>query len=128
MNMKRIFLPVLVSLGLALVGCDSDTKSNETSEKTIVVELKSPDVIDGKGVYQFDGNGWRVICTSSTKLFMQNETCTGLEKSNPESVRIGDTLLFKFYRNDANYSGSPNVAYATTIEVYRPECLAPPAP
>lgn len=128
--MKKLLLPLVLSLGLFLVGCDDDDKKDDSSsstivEKSIVVEMASTDVIDGDGSYQFDGGGWRVICTPDTRIYVQRESCSGLDKSNPESVRIGYTIFFKYEVEAATYIGSPNVAYARVIEAYRPECLTP---
>lgn len=134
--MKKLHLLLLATLAIAIpVSClhdsDSDNKDNDDySEKSIVVTMVSPDVIDGRGSdkYQYDGEGWRVIATENTKVYVQNQDCTGLNKANPSNVIIGMTMFFKFEQDDVNYVGSPNVVRAKIIEAFRPECLAPVEP
>lgn len=131
--MKLKLLALLV-LGLSLsVGCedDNDDKSSSSStlllERSIVVSATSRDVIGGSSgdVYQFDGDDWRVIVTDKTQIYIQRDSCSGLDKSNPESVRVGQTLLFKYDPEKVDYIGSPNVVRSPLIEVYRPECISP---
>jgi len=121
--------------GLLLItqftACESDKDSNDSSsstsnEKNIVVATVSSDVIEGQpgDIYQYGGDGWRVIVTSGTKIYIQRESCSGLSSGGPRDIHIGMTVFFKFDPYDANYQGSPNVARATKIEAYRPDCIA----
>lgn len=131
MNFKLFSLLVLgLSLSLSF-GCEndndaSDSPSTQLSEKSIVVSGKSRDVIGGSSedIYQFDGDGWRVIVTDKTQIYIQRDSCSGLDKSNPQSISIGQTLLFKYDPEKVDYIGSPNVVRSPLIEVYRPECLS----
>lgn len=128
----RLFAVLIASL--AMVGCESDDDNNDSSsqntyipEKTIVITSKSSDVIGGVSgdIYQFGGDGWRIIVTESTSIYNQRPSCTGLDKSSAESISIGQTLIVRYRQEDVNYTGSPNVVRALQIEAYRPDCLAP---
>jgi hypothetical protein len=126
---------LIIIFGLLLItqftACESDSNSNDSSssnysEKNIVVTGVSSDVIDGQSGdrYQYSGAGWRVIVTSSTKIYVQRESCSGLSSGNPSDIRNGMTIFFKFKPEEANYQGSPNIARATKIEGYLSDCIS----
>lgn len=104
---------------------DSNEDTDEYVENDIVVSMRSSSVIDGKpgDIYQFDGDGWRVIVTDKTKIYVQRESCSGLETGSPLQVNLGYTILFRYLPDEVDYQGTPNVARALVIEAYRPECL-----
>lgn len=126
--MKKIILFLLLLFASTLmISCESDSDSQNASdkiEKSIVISGKSHDVIDGSAsdIYQYSGEGWRVIVTDKTKIYYQRESCSGLNKSNPSDIRIGDTIYFKYNPYETDYIG-PNVARAYIIEGYKPDCL-----
>lgn len=111
-----------------MVSCESDNDSKDVSsnerEKSIVVSGRSPDVISGVDgdIYQYNGDGWRVIVTDKTKIYVQRPSCSGLIKGSPSDVNLGYTIFFKHIAEEANYIG-PNTVRASVIEAYRPECL-----
>lgn len=129
--MKRLLTLIFGLLFITqFTACESDKDSNESSsstfnEKDIVVSTVSSDVIEGQpgDIYQYGGDGWRVIVTSGTKIYAQRESCSGLSSSGPRDVHIGMTIFFKFDPYASDYRGSPNVVRATKIEAYRPDCL-----
>lgn len=128
--MKK-FLSYILALSLLVisVSCDSDSDSDQGDstlrEKNIVVTGKSSDVIQGEpgDRYQYNGDGWRVIVTDATKIYIQRESCSGLTSAGAGDIRIGQTIFFKFQADQADYRGSPNIVRALVIESYRPECI-----
>lgn len=109
-------------------GCEDDkkeTNSQYASEKIGVVSAKSTSVIGGEpnDIYQYDIEGWRVIVNDKTKIYVQRESCSGLESASPQEINIGFTILVRYYADESDYIGSPNKLWALSIEAYRPSCL-----
>lgn len=128
--MKKIFLYLaLLCAPLVLVSCESDDKSDSNNfqqrDKSIVVSGRSTDVINGQqgDIYQYSGEGWRVVVTDKTKIYVQRPSCSGLQLASPGDVSIGFTIFFKHYPEEVDYIG-PNTVRASIIEAYRPECLS----
>lgn len=123
--LSLIFGLLLITQFTACESEDSKTSSSEYVEKQLVVTGVSSTVIEGEDgdIYQYSGANWRVIVTSATKIYVQRESCSGLNTGSPQDVHIGSTIFFKFNPEEANYLGSPNVARATKIEAYKPDCV-----
>lgn len=129
---KLITLACLIASSCLLISCenddndDTDTSSSIRQERYIIVSGKSDDVIEPKpgDIYQFNGEGWRVIATKDTKIYVQRHSCSGMNEAGVHDVKIGYTIFFKYKVEDVDYIGTPNVIRPSLIEAYRPECIS----
>lgn len=127
--MKKYLIALLLgAVCLSFVACDTGSSSSEETykhEKYIKVTGKSHDVIEGLpgDIFQFNGEGWRVIVTTGTKIYVQRPSCSGLNSGVAEDIKIGYTIFFKYDPEQVDYMGSPDVVRAEVIEAYRPECV-----
>lgn len=127
---KFLTLLCLVVSSCFLISCEKENESDDNTsdtrhEKYIIVTGKSDDVVEGQegDIYQYYGDGWRVTATKDTKIYIQRESCSGMNNGNVHEIKIGYTIFFKYNPEEVEYRGSPNVVRPSLIEAYRPECL-----
>jgi hypothetical protein len=114
-------------LCLFIMGCDSDKDSKYLLEDSIVVTSKSSDIPKKKDgdIYQFAGEGWRIIARINTEIFVTRGSCSGLDRISATELPIGYTLFFKYKPENVDYTYSPNIVRPDIIEAFSPECIQP---
>jgi hypothetical protein len=138
---KAIAIAALLFSTMGIISCeDSSSDSSDSSSRsgddqfllTERVVLTTKDYIiyqegDLPMNFHTSNNKYLVIPTSSTRIMLQRESCSGFSESDANSV--GGTCVLKFYTSQVDYgSGKPYPIRPQEIWIRRAACepQAPP--
>lgn len=121
----KLYKAYLLIAALFIAGCDNDEDKKYLLEDSLIVSTKSSDIVQKKDgdIYMFGGEGWRVIVTTDTEVFVTRGSCSGLDKVSATEIRQGYTIFFKYEAKNVDYSYSPSIVRPKVIEAYSPECI-----
>jgi len=123
---KNFLLLICSSFFILFLGCDDNSNSNKSQIEISGVVIGRSDLkfeIGDLKTYDISGNR-RIIYTDKTRAIRQRGSCSGFDNANPNDIRLGDILIVKYYPSEVDWSTSPTVIRAISIDAYIAGCMS----
>lgn len=125
---KNILAFISVACFVFTLGCDlsssSSSKDGSNIEASGVVMGINDFSIEPGDLKSYDITGnKRIVYTAATRAVRQRSSCSGFSTVNQNGIAISDTLFVRYDPSKTDFSKSPVVIRAISIEAYREDCL-----
>jgi hypothetical protein len=127
--MQYKFALILAFIMFFVSACESEKDNEkESSDKLMEITCQVETVSffgfkDGDLAFYDCTNNKRIIFTVETTAMRERESFSGFDRTDFRGIKINDTLIVKYKKENADYSNIPNIFRAASIEAYRPRAI-----